>query len=329
MKTKLFYAFIVSSLFFVFEAYSASMGAPKISSENTTYNFGSVSEGSRVEHTFELKNTGNSDLHIKQIITSCGCTVADVAKKVLRPEEKTNLKVVFRTVGFSGDVYKTVRVYSNALGTPEKVFTIKGNIVTNVKVFPSKLSYGVKWSKTIKDGEAFQDVTIETNGSIKIGESYRMSKYLDVQVLEKTDSHLKLRVFLKDSVPMGEFRDRIVVDLIGGTQSSVDIPVFARIQGDVYLTPSTISFGVLDGGVKERIVRINNLSNVPLKGTKLKSTDSSIKLRAVETDAGKAYDLILSVDSDDVSEDLKAVVKVYTNNPDYEELKLGVYGLAR
>ena len=59
MKIKLFYAFIVSSLFFVFEAYSASMGAPKISSENTTYNFGSVSEGSRVEHTFELKNTGN------------------------------------------------------------------------------------------------------------------------------------------------------------------------------------------------------------------------------------------------------------------------------
>ena len=49
----------------------------------------------------------------------------------------------------------------------------------------------------------------------------------------------------------------------------------------------------------------------------------------METDAGKAYDLILSVDSDDVSEDLKAVVKVYTNNPDYEELKLGVYGLAR
>lgn len=316
-------------LFPTSNAFCASLGAPKISTSDSTYNFGSVSEGSKVEHTFLIKNTGNADLHIKQIITSCGCTVADVAKKILKPGESTNLKVVFRTSGFSGDLSKMVHVYSNSLGSSEKVFVIKGNVITGVKVIPSRLSYGVKWYKNIKDMQAYEDVVVETQEGIKISDSYRMSKYLDAKVLEKSDNRLKLRVFLKDAIPTGEFRDRIVVDLIGGNKQSIDIPVFARVQGDVYLEPSTIFFGVLDGDVKERVVRINNLSDRYLKVTKLKSTDSNLKLRAKETDAGKSYDLIITLDSSKVKDDLKAVVRVFTDNPDYEELKLGVYGVAK
>ncbi|MGI6680578.1 MAG: DUF1573 domain-containing protein [Bdellovibrionota bacterium] len=320
---------LVCFLFFVSSAFAIPKGTPKLYVKNATYDFGSLSEGSRVEHTFELQNTGNDDLHIKQTVSSCGCAVADTAKKVLKPGEKTNLKVVFRTTGFSGNVSKAIRLYTNALGAPEKLFILKGNVITDVLVMPTRLSFGVKWYKNIRDREAYSDVVIDTAKDVKILDSYRMSKYLDVDVLEKTDNHLKLRVFLKDTIPVGEFRDRIVVDLKGSNKKSIDIPVFARVQSDVYLTPIAVSFGVLDGGVKERVVKINNLTNKYLKIEKLKTSNKKIKLRVNETEAGKSYDLVLSVDSAQIKEDIKAIVRVFTNIEDCKELKLSVYGLAR
>ncbi len=42
------------------------------------HEFGRLMEGSVAEHTFELSNTGNEELIIKQVKPTCGCTVAEV-----------------------------------------------------------------------------------------------------------------------------------------------------------------------------------------------------------------------------------------------------------
>lgn len=315
--------------YFVNDVFATSIGAPKLIIKNSEYNFGTVAEGVSITHEFIVENQGNGPLHIKQIISSCGCTVADVDKKILAPNESTKLRVIFKTSGFSGEKYKTVRLYTNDVGTPEKILTLKGSIVSDVTVMPSRLNYGTQWYKNIKDGMAFLDVLVKAkNSDIKILDVFSSSKYLDVKILEKVQDNLKLRVFLKDTIPVGEFRDRVVVNLSGASKTAIDIPIFARIQGDVSLTPIALYFGTFDGGIKERVVRLNNLSNIPLKVTKISSSESFIKYKLVENEAGKSFDIVLNIDSKDVDEDLKGVLKVYTDNPNYEVLKLGVYGMA-
>lgn len=310
-------------------SFAAPVGNPRIYVENSTYDFGSITEGSIIEHDFIIKNTGNATLRIKQIITSCGCTAANVAKKSLEPGESTTLKAVFKTRGFSGSKYRTVHVYTNDLGNSEKVLTIKGDIVSDVSIRPAILNYGVQWYKNIREKKAYKDVVVQIKDpNAKILDVYNKDKYLDLQMVEKTNEHALFRVYLKDTIPTGEFREKVVVTLANSSRKSVNIPIVARIQGDVFVTPSTVSFGALDGGVKERIVKLTNLADTPLVVEKIKTSDSVIDAQVIEIEKGKSFNIVLKVDSNEVSDDLKATVKVYTNNPNYEELSFGVYGIA-
>jgi hypothetical protein len=85
---------------------------PKIEFEKDKFDFGSVQEGTKLEYTFNFKNTGGSDLEIGEIQTSCGCTVASISSKTIKPGESGNIKVVFDTTNKSGKTTRTISVPS-------------------------------------------------------------------------------------------------------------------------------------------------------------------------------------------------------------------------
>lgn len=69
-----------------------------------TWDFGRVREGEILKHDFVLKNESKDTLNIKDINTSCGCTVSEVKQKVLLPGESTLIEVKFNSKGYSGPV---------------------------------------------------------------------------------------------------------------------------------------------------------------------------------------------------------------------------------
>ncbi|MPN28527.1 hypothetical protein SDC9_175969 [bioreactor metagenome] len=62
--------------------------------------------------TFILKNTGDAPLLIKDISTSCGCTIPEWDKKPINPGAKTEIKVKVTPDGM-GYFRKTVTVFCN------------------------------------------------------------------------------------------------------------------------------------------------------------------------------------------------------------------------
>ena len=66
-------------------AYAESMAItdpPKLVIENLKYNFGTIRQADGiVTTTFNIENRGNSDLVIKELDTSCGCTTASLIYK--------------------------------------------------------------------------------------------------------------------------------------------------------------------------------------------------------------------------------------------------------
>ena len=86
---------------------------PRITFKQKNFDFGVLIEGEKVEHTFKFENTGNADLIITKVSTTCGCTVADYPKNPIHSGGKGKIEVVFNSEGKHGYQHKLIRILAN------------------------------------------------------------------------------------------------------------------------------------------------------------------------------------------------------------------------
>ena len=102
--------------------------AAHIEFKSTTYDYGTIKQGEIVEHLFEFTNTGKTDLIIRNVKASCGCTAVKPEKSVLKPGETSSIKAVFNSRGRKGSQNKSISVITNDPDKPLHVLSLKGNI---------------------------------------------------------------------------------------------------------------------------------------------------------------------------------------------------------
>lgn len=101
---------------------------PVIEFNKVKHDFGLIVQGEKVSYIFKFKNTGGSDLIIKNAKASCGCTVPRFPREPLPPGEEGEVEVIFDSHGRSGKQVKTVNVWSNC--QPNKTtLTIESEII--------------------------------------------------------------------------------------------------------------------------------------------------------------------------------------------------------
>ena len=103
--------------------------APVIKVDSARYDFGTVEAGEPVKRSFYIENTGKKDLIIRNIATSCGCTVAQLESRIIRSGETGELKVNFRTSGRTGHQHKTITLTTNDYRRPQYDLVIEGEVV--------------------------------------------------------------------------------------------------------------------------------------------------------------------------------------------------------
>ncbi len=103
--------------------------APMIDFNQRVYDFGEVTEGKKVEYSFLILNKGKSDLQIRSVRASCGCTAANPTSKVVKPGEKTEMKVIFDSQGKVGLQNKTITIISNDPNASTSILRISGTVV--------------------------------------------------------------------------------------------------------------------------------------------------------------------------------------------------------
>ena len=68
---------------------------PRLDLPTASYDFGSIPERPDVAHVFAVQNTGVTDLKIWNLVTSCGCTTAEVSSSFIPPGQRADLTVTF------------------------------------------------------------------------------------------------------------------------------------------------------------------------------------------------------------------------------------------
>jgi len=103
--------------------------APAISFDNHTFQFNEIKQGEKVEHTYTITNSGKSDLIIRKVKASCGCTAVSPLEDIIKAGGSTTMKVIFNSAGKVGKQNKTITVITNDPKHNRTVLWVKGNVV--------------------------------------------------------------------------------------------------------------------------------------------------------------------------------------------------------
>jgi hypothetical protein len=103
---------------------------PVIAWEKSTFDFGDVPQGDKVEHTFKFKNTGTEPLIITNVQVTCGCTTPKGwARDPIAPGQSGEITIAFNSLGKFGKQNKVVTVVSNAANAEGGQISFSANVI--------------------------------------------------------------------------------------------------------------------------------------------------------------------------------------------------------
>ena len=91
------------------------------------FDFGKIKKGDKVEHIYEVTNTGKNPLIISEVKPGCGCTAPDFTKEPIMPGKKGKVTLHFDSSSFDGNVQKYADVFANVEKAPIRL-TFTANI---------------------------------------------------------------------------------------------------------------------------------------------------------------------------------------------------------
>jgi hypothetical protein len=107
-----------------------------ITFEEKEFDFGTIEQGTKVEHVFKFTNTGDAPLVIVNAKSSCGCTVPTYPKTPVAPGETAELLVKYNGSG-KNQVSKNVTITANT-ETGKEVIKIKAFVNPKAGGAPAK-----------------------------------------------------------------------------------------------------------------------------------------------------------------------------------------------
>lgn len=105
---------------------------PVITFSNESHDFNKITEGEKKSYSFIFQNSGDADLVIAGVETSCGCITSGFPIAPIPPGGKGNINIVFDSKDEKGHKFETITVYSNTLKSKKEIF-VKAEIVAPLK----------------------------------------------------------------------------------------------------------------------------------------------------------------------------------------------------
>ncbi|HKR64744.1 MAG TPA: DUF1573 domain-containing protein, partial [Thermoanaerobaculia bacterium] len=110
--------------------------APRLTLTEPIKDFGTVPKGQKLDWSFEVKNTGTTDLEILAAKPTCGCTVADFTR-LIKPGETGKVSAHVDTTNFAGPISKSVQLETNDPSAATAQVTITAIVKPYVEAHPA------------------------------------------------------------------------------------------------------------------------------------------------------------------------------------------------
>jgi len=104
--------------------------APVFQIPSTTVDLGKIKGSTQNDVEFKFKNAGKSDLILRYIRSTCGCTAVQQGNQGvgIKPGESGSIKATFNSGSYSGKVTKAIYVYTNDPKNSEIVLMLNADV---------------------------------------------------------------------------------------------------------------------------------------------------------------------------------------------------------
>jgi hypothetical protein len=235
----------------------ADQWGQKLFSE-THHHFGTVSRNAKTEHAFVIENCFEEDVHIASVRSSCGCTNPIITKNTLKTWEKGEIIAQFNTRSFIGTKTAEITVVIDRPYYAEVKLTVGGTIRSDIVVEPGEVRFG-----DVDQGEKkVVDLKISYAGrpdwritDIR-GNSDQLEVRLDPAQKNGTRTNYNLHIMLKNTAPVGDLIDELIVITNDEKNDQFTLPVNARVIPPVSISPTLVSLGDIAKGksVQNRLI---------------------------------------------------------------------------
>lgn len=255
--------------------------------EETSFDFGRISDDDQVEHTFKFTNKGTGTLFISNAKGSCSCTVPALAKKQYAPGESGEIRVIFSPKSKAGAQHQNVTITSNDADMPVMVLNISSFVRPEVLVEPRVAHFG----EVPKDTEKTIEVVVTGRNPEFSIESVELSdsEYFTAVVGEMKDVELPMllgenqdpaaaveteevrqctiTLTMKPGQEVGLIRGKtMTITTNDPKRPPVQVELMAQHKGDLDMVPRRITFGALNPGEEfHQQVTIKSLSGTAFK----------------------------------------------------------------
>jgi hypothetical protein len=106
------------------------LNAPVFSIPSTTVDLGKIKGATQNDVEFKFQNAGKSDLVIRHIRSTCGCTAVQQGNQGIgiKPGASSSIKATFNSGSYSGKVTKAIYVYTNDPKNSEIVLMLNADV---------------------------------------------------------------------------------------------------------------------------------------------------------------------------------------------------------
>ncbi len=106
------------------------LNAPVFKVASTTVDLGKIKGSTQNDVEFKFSNTGKTDLIIRHVRATCGCTAVQQGGTgvAIKPGESSSIKAEFSSGGYSGKVTKAIYVYTNDPKNSEVVLMLTADV---------------------------------------------------------------------------------------------------------------------------------------------------------------------------------------------------------
>jgi hypothetical protein len=220
---------------------------------HTTYDFGVVARGAKVEHRFTIENNNEEEIQIESVESNCHCTTVRLTKRVLKSWEKAEIVATLDTRSEPGRKDATIEVvFAPPFSARVQLHThsyIRGDIV----VRPGAVQFG-----SINQGvEASREVKIVYavgRNDWKIQRVECANPHIEAKVVETsrtaTQIAYNLTVKLKADAPPGYLQAPLILvtNDLDASKARVPVSIEGLVAAALTVRPAALVMSVAEVG---------------------------------------------------------------------------------